>query len=342
MPLTPTEQQLRAILGPMVFDYYAGGAEDETTLRANAAAWKRWRLVPHVAEGTRPSPAKNIELLPGTVSAAPLMLAPCALAKLAHPGGESAVAKAAATHSIPMVVSTTASETIEETATAASDAILWFQLYAVPDRAITADLVARAQAAGCKAIVVTVDTPALGRRERDMRNQFSLPPGIRIANLERYGNAAYNASRKDPALTWEIVPWLRTQTNLPIVLKGVLCPEDARLAVEHGVDAVVVSNHGGRQLDGVPATADALPGIRDAVDARIKVFVDGGIRSGSDVVRAVALGADAAWVGRPWLWALAEGGEGGVANWLQGMLDEIRRVPAGVTLHPSADTRPSG
>ncbi len=325
MPTTPSADQLRELLGSVVFDYYAGGAEDETTLRANQSAWRNLTLIPRIVKSTDPPVAlAPIELLPGTASAAPLLLAPCALAKLAHPDGESGAARAAASHNIPMVVSTTASETIEQTAAAAPDATLWFQLYAVPDRAITADLIARAEAARCKALVLTVDTPALGRRERDTRNQFALPPGIRIANLEQYGNSAYNAHRKDPALTWEILEWLRTNTRLPIVLKGILSPDDAISAAAHGVDALVVSNHGGRQLDGAPATADILPRIRDSVGNRIRVFVDGGIRTGADMVRARLLGADAVLVGRPWLWALANGGEAGVRSWLGCLLDEFR------------------
>jgi len=339
MPTEPTADQLRELLGTLVYDYYAGGAEDETTLRANQAAWRNLPLTPQIPSATdHPDDNSPIELLPGTTASAPLLLAPCALAKLAHPGGESAVARAVASHTIPMVISTTASETIEETAAAAPDSTLWFQLYAVPDRAITADLIARAESAGCKALVLTADTPTLGRRERDTRNQFALPPGIRIANLERYGNSAYSASRKDPTLTWDVMQWLRTQTALPVVVKGILNPDDAQLAVRYGADALIVSNHGGRQLNGAPATADLLPSIRDTVGRQIRVFVDGGIRSGSDIVRARLLGADAALVGRPWLWALAHGGEAGVRTWLEALLTEYRQTE---TMRPTLFRPPS-
>lgn len=316
------DQTLHTLLGTMIADYYEGGAEDETTLQANIAEWSRTKLVPRVA-GSLPG-HRTAEILPGTPLATPLMLAPCALAKLAHPDGESAVARAAATHQIPFIVSTTASETLEETAANAPGAILWFQLYAVPDRAITADLVARAQASNYRALVLTVDTPALGRRERDQRNHFALPPDIRIANLERYGNSAYDASRKDPTLTWEILGWIRRQSRLPVVLKGILDPSDAQKAIDHGADAIVVSNHGGRQLDGAPATAVILHDIVHKVAGQIPVLVDGGIRRGSHVAKALQLGADAALIGRPWLRALAHGGEDGVQSYLASILDEIR------------------
>ena len=335
MPTTPRgtcHAPLHTLLGTMFADYYEGGAEDETTLRANIAAWSRSKLVPQIA-GSQPG-HRPADLLPGTPLATPLMLAPCALAKLAHPDGESAVARAAAAHQIPFIVSTTGSETLEQTAANAPGAILWFQLYAVPDRAVTADLIARAQASNYRALVLTVDTPALGRRERDQRNRFALPPDIRIANLERYGKSAYDASRKDPALTWEILEWIRQQSRLPVVLKGILDPRDAQKAIDHGADAIIVSNHGGRQLDGAPATADILPDIVEKVAGQIPVLVDGGIRRGSHVAKALQLGADAAMIGRPWLRALAHGGEDGVRNYVSNILDEIR--VAGITTGSAA------
>jgi isopentenyl diphosphate isomerase/L-lactate dehydrogenase-like FMN-dependent dehydrogenase len=332
MPRGTSPTPLHTLLGTMIADYYEGGAEDETTLQANIAAWSRTKLVPRIA-GSQPS-HRPADILPGTPLATPLMLAPCALAKLAHPDGESAVARAATAHKIPFIVSTTSSETLEQTAANAPGASLWFQLYAVPDRAVTADLISRAQASNYRALVLTVDTPALGRRERDQRNRFALPPDIRIANLERYGNSAYDASRKDPALTWEILEWIRQQSRLPVVLKGILDPRDAQSAVDHGADAIIVSNHGGRQLDGAPATADILLDIVQKVAGQIPVLVDGGIRRGSHVAKALQLGADAALIGRPWLRALAHGGEDGVRNYVANILDEIR--VAGITTGSAA------
>lgn len=320
----PVETSFPDSIPRSVRDFLEGGAEDESTLRANLRAWRDIPISGSLPVPTAlPSPRGTVL---GAIAPVPLMLAPCALARLAHPDGESAVARAAASVGVPMIVSTTASETLEETAAAAPDLNRWFQLYAVPDRAIVADLVARAEDAGYGALVLTVDTPVLGRRERDLRGGWSLPAGIRLANLERYGAGldGYAAQRKDPGLAWDIVAWIRSRTRLPLALKGILSGSDAARAVEAGVDGVIVSNHGGRQLDGVPATAEALPEVVEAIAGRTAVLVDGGIRSGWDVLRARRLGADAAMIGRPWLRALARGGEAAVAAELRDWVAEIR------------------
>lgn len=231
-----------------------------------------------------------------------------------------------------MTVSTLATRSLEEVAAAATGP-LWFQLYVYRDRAVTERLIARAEAAGYRALVVTVDTPRLGRRERDHRNGFTLPPGLSIANftedadragLERYGSlAAYASAQLDPSLTWESIEWFRKRTRLPIVLKGIARADDARRAVGCGADGVWVSNHGGRQLDGCEAAVLALPAVADAVGSGAEVYVDGGIRRGSEVVKALALGARAVFVGRPVLWGLAVGGERGVRRVLDLLREEV-------------------
>jgi 4-hydroxymandelate oxidase len=251
------------------------------------------------------------------------MLAPTGMHKLAHPDGELAVARAAGRAGIAMAASTMSTCSLEEIA-AAAHGPLWFQLYVYRDRAITRDLVARAVAAGYRAIVLTADTPTIGRRERDVRNRFTLPRGVTIRNFEalrpddpaRWDSvssfAAYIHRQFDATLTWESVAWLRSLTTLPIVIKGVLTAEDALRAVDAGARAIVVSNHGGRQLDGADAPIDALPAIADAVGGGAEVLMDGGVRRGVDVLTALALGARAVCIGRPYLYGLAVAGEEGV------------------------------
>jgi 4-hydroxymandelate oxidase len=233
-----------------------------------------------------------------------------------------------------MCCSTIASTTLEEIAAVATGP-LWFQLYVYRDRAVTLDLVRRAEATGYRALVLTVDTPRLGRRERDVRNQFVLPANISIRNLERYGKddakrwsegssfTEYVHRLLDSSLTWDAVTWLRSITKLPILIKGILAGADGALAVEHGASGVVVSNHGGRQLDGAMATIDALPGVVDAVQGRVPVLMDGGVRRGVNVLAAIALGARAVLIGRPYLWALAANGEAGVRQALEFLRSEL-------------------
>jgi 4-hydroxymandelate oxidase len=259
----------------------------------------------------------------GTPVRFPVMVAPTALARMADREGEVAISRAAAAEGTVMVLSTIASATIEEVAQAAPEAPRWFQLYFHRDRELTADLVRRAAAAGYGAIVPTVDAPVLGTRDRDSRNRFATPPGVGLSNVgARFlpeveegdsALAAYVRTQQDPGVVWEDIAWLRTLCDLPIVLKGILTAEDAALAADAGVEGIVVSNHGGRQLDGTIASLDALPEVVEAA-GRCEVYLDGGVRRGSDVLKALALGARAVLVGRPVLWGLAVAGEAGAQH----------------------------
>ena len=321
------EEAARERLQQMVFDYYAGGSGDEWTLRENRRAFDRWVLRPRFLVDVSDVDLRTAVL--GQQIPFPILIAPTALQRLAHTEGELATARAAVGVGALMVVSTIASVRLEDIAETGVNR--WFQLYVHKDRDLTAELVKRAHAAGYRAIVVTVDTPFLGRRMRDERNRFALPPGIGLANLagiplpQDPGSSLfrYFASQLDPAVTWEDIAWLRSLSPLPVVLKGVLTPEDALSAVKAGVDGVVVSNHGGRQLDGVPAALDALPDVVDAIGGRVEVFMDSGIRRGTDVLKALALGARAVLVGRPVLWGLATGGEAGVRRVLEMMREDL-------------------
>lgn len=320
-------------LEPSAWDYYRGGADDEVTLRANRSAWARWTLRPRVfVDVSRVALATTVL---GTPLALPVLVAPVAYQCLADPAGERATARAAAAAGTLMVVSTLATTCLEDVASAAPGAPRWFQLYIYKDRALSAELVRRAEAAGYGALVVTVDTPRLGRRERDVRNGFGLPPHLTLANFSgaqargpalppgASGLAHYAAANLDDGLTWEALAWLRSVTRLPVVVKGIVCGEDAALAAAHGAAAIVVSNHGGRQLDGALATATALPEVVAAVAGRCEILVDGGVRRGTDVVKALALGARAVLLGRPILWGLAVAGEAGVGRVLQLVRDEL-------------------
>lgn len=310
LSLREIEDEARRCLDSAVYDFFAGGAEDEVTVRANEAAFARIGLVPRVLRGSR-TRELAVTLL-GRRAALPVAVAPTAFHRLAHPDGELATARAAAKAGVIMIVSMASTEAIEEIAETGGD--LWFQLYVQPDLGFTEQLVRRAEAVGCAALVVSVDSPVFGRRERDLRNGFfDLPPGMACAHMD--GRAI--AFRSD--LSWDHIDWLRSVTTLPIVLKGVVHPEDARLAVDHGIDALAVSNHGGRQLDTVPATIEVLPQVAEAVGGAVPLLLDGGVRRGTDVLKALALGADAVAIGRPVLWGLAVDGEDGVARVL-GML----------------------
>jgi len=343
------EADAERLLPRMVYEYYAGGAGDETTLRDNRAAFARVKLRPRMLVGVAEPSLATTAL--GQQLPMPVAIAPMAYQRLAHPDGEIATVRAAGALGVPMTLSTMATASVEEVAGAAT-APLWFQLYVWRDRDATRALVARAEAAGVRALVVTVDATRLGTRRRDVDNGFALPAGLRLGNLEGLGAAgappqvgdgsqlaAHFAVLNDLRLTWRDLEWFRSITRLPIVLKGILTAEDAKLAAEHGADAIVVSNHGGRQLDGVVATLDALPEVADAAGGRIEVWMDGGVRSGADVLRALALGARIVLLGRPVLWGLAVGGEDGVAGVLTRLRDEIEealvlcgcRSPADVT-----------
>ena len=330
------EAAARAVLDRPAYDYYAGGAEDETTLRANRAAFARYHLRPRVLVDVG-SVDLSTEVL-GERLSLPVLVAPVAFQCMAHPEGERATARAARAAGTVMIASTLATCTVEEVA-AEAPGPLWFQLYVYRDREITRDMVRRAEAAGATALVLTVTMPVLGRRERDVRNGFRLPEGVEMANFRHTRHAAFpdaHGSRFeafvdaefDRTLTWEVVGWLRSITRLPVVLKGIVTPEDAALAVAHGADAVIVSNHGGRQLDGAEPTLLALPRVAEAVDGRVPVLVDGGIRRGTDVVKALALGGRAVLIGRPYLWGLAVGGQAGVEHVLAILRAELERALA--------------
>ena len=326
------EALARERMSASAYDYYAGGAEDEVTLAANRDAFRGIAIRPRMLAGV--SNATTATDILGVSLRLPVVLAPTAFNKLGHADGEIAAARAAGTAGTLMCCSTVSSTSIEDVGAAATGP-LWFQLYVYRDREVTRDLVRRAEAAGCRALVLTVDTPRLGRRERDMRGGFSLPPGIAIANLERYGTpdalqwagtttfTEYVHRLIDDSLTWESVDWLRSITALPILIKGVLTAEDARLAVAHGAAGVIVSNHGGRQLDGAMATIDALPEIAQAVAGQLPVLMDGGIRRGTDVFKALALGASVVCIGRAYLWGLAAEGEAGVVRVLEMLRAEL-------------------
>ncbi|WKU06928.1 alpha-hydroxy acid oxidase [Micromonospora sp. HUAS LYJ1] len=314
----------RRRLDPVHWDFFAGGAGDERTLRANEAAFARRWLLPRVLRGTGDRDLR-ISLLGSPVSM-PVLVAPTAFHRLAHPDGEVATARAAAEAGTVMVVSMAATRPVEQIA--AAGGTLWFQLYPHTDLEFTTTVVRRAVAAGCRALVVTVDSPVFGRRERDLRHGFvDLPPGLVCENM-RDADGRVRDVEMNARVGWELVAVLRRLTTVPILLKGVLHPEDARLAVEHGVDGVVVSNHGGRQLDGVTATLDALPAVVAAVGGRLPVLVDGGLRRGVDVLVALALGATAVLVGRPVLWGLAVGGAAGVRHVLDLLHADLDRALA--------------
>ena len=320
------EVAARAILGESVYDFIAGGAGEELTLRANREAFANWALRPRVLVDVSARDLGTTVL--GQESTMPVFIAPTSLQRLTHPDGELATARAAQRAGTVLVVSSFASMTLEAIAAAAPGGTRWFQLYVHRDRSIAEDLVRRAADAGYTALVLTVDAPVLGIRDRDVRNRFTTPPEVHLANLavslpevEGSGLFAFMAERHDPSVNWRDLEWLRGLSSMPIVLKGVMTAEDARLAVDHGVNAVIVSNHGGRQLDGVSATLDALPQVAETANGRLEVLLDGGIRRGSQVLKALALGARAVLIGRPILWGLAVGGEEGVFE----VLDTLRR-----------------
>lgn len=297
------ERTARAKLPSDVYDYYAGGAGSEWTLRENRAAFDRWVIRPRVLVGVEERDTST-ELL-GTQVSFPVLVAPWAFQGLADREGEVATARAAARAGTIMILSSTSSHRVDDVATA-TNAPKWFQLYVYADRGFTRDLLGRAHEAGFGAVVFTVDVPFLGKRERDWRNELELPVEGQGQELDF-----------DPAISWDDLGWIREVAPVPLLIKGILTAEDARLSVEHGVDAIVVSNHGGRQLDGSPATLDALVEVVEAVEGRCPVLMDGGVRRGTDVLKALALGAEAVMVGRPVAWGLAAAGEDGVAEVLE-------------------------
>lgn len=325
----------------MALDYYSSGAWDEITLRDNRSAFERLKIRPRMLVDV--SDRNLTTSILGQPLELPLLIAPMAFQCLAHPDGEIATATAAASAGVGMILSTLANKTIEEVAAVQQNfpnALQWFQLYIHKDRGLTRALVERAYKAGYKAICLTVDAPVLGQRERDKRNEFSLPPGLHAANLAiisgldiphaqgESGLFTYFAQQLNPALTWKDLEWLQSICPLPLVIKGILRGDDAVRAVECGVKAIVVSNHGGRQLDGAIASLDALAEIVAAVDNRAEVLLDGGIRRGTDILKALALGAKAVLIGRPVLWGLAVAGKTGVSHIISLLQHELNLAMA--------------
>jgi lactate 2-monooxygenase len=341
LPLTheALEQRAERQLTRGAFGYVAGGAGAEDTMRANREAFRRWRILPRMLRDVSRRDLGTTVL--GTPMPAPVMLAPVGVQSIVHPDAEVAVARAAAATGVPMVLSTASSRSIEEVAEAQGDAPRWFQLYWPRDRDLAASLLGRAERAGYGAVVVTLDTWMLAWRPRDLelaylpflqgegianylsdpvfRAALPAPPEEDMAGAVRHFLTVFS----DPSVTWAGLSFLRESTRLPIVLKGILHPDDARRAVDHGVDGILVSNHGGRQVDGSIAALDALPGVVDAVPESLPVLFDSGIRSAADAFVALALGARAVLLGRPYVWALAVAGEEGVAELLRGFLAEL-------------------
>jgi 4-hydroxymandelate oxidase len=329
------EPYARERMTEQAWAYFSGGAADEFTLLENTGAFHRLRLKSRVL---RELAGGNTQLTLFSQNLEhPILLAPVAYQKLAHPQGELAAALGAAALGAGMVVSTQASVTLEEIAHVVQQGAqsgLWFQLYLQSDRGFTRELVQRAETAGYRALVVTVDAPINGIRNREQRSGFALPAGVEAANLRGMKAAAghqakpgdspiFGSSLLATAPTWSDITWLQAQTNLPVLVKGILAPEDAERALQHGVAGIVVSNHGGRTLDTFPASIDALPAIARAVEGRVPLLLDGGIRRGTDVLKALALGATAVMIGRPYVYALASAGAAGVAHVLHLLRSEL-------------------
>ncbi|HSV45823.1 MAG TPA: alpha-hydroxy acid oxidase [Ramlibacter sp.] len=353
------EAHARTVLDANAWAYFSGGAADGITLRANRSAWDCLGLLPRVLQSLHGAHT-GVELL-GRPLVHPILLAPVAYQRLAHPDGEVASALAAAAQGAGYVLSTQASVRLETVAQAiAGDAgrgPLWFQLYAQPDRGVTRELVQRAEQAGYEALVLTVDAPVSGARDAERRAGFRLPPGVAAVNLPApaagpQAAAGLAGGLAAQAATWADVEWLLGVTHLPVLLKGILHPEDARLAARAQVAGLIVSNHGGRTLDTAPATAAMLPRIADSVAGALPLLVDGGIRRGTDVLKALALGAQAVLVGRPVAWGLANAGAVGVAHVLRLLRDELeiamalcgvaslQRLPHGLVLPPEPQPWP--
>jgi isopentenyl diphosphate isomerase/L-lactate dehydrogenase-like FMN-dependent dehydrogenase len=313
-------------LEPGPWAYLAGGSGDEWTLRENRAAFARWTFRPRVLCDV--SAISTATTVLGTKIELPVVVAPVAYQQLYHPDGDCATARGAAAAGAGLAVSTFCTRSHEEIAAAAPGLMQWCQLYVFRDRGVTREHLAEAAAAGCSAVVLTVDTPRLAQRERDLRIGFAVPSDLPLP----YARAAIGDAAKNPAdqfallddsVSWRDLEWIASEAQVPVILKGVVTREDAETAVEHGAAAVVVSNHGGRQLDGAPATLDALPEVVDAIAGRAEVYLDGGIRRGTDVAKALALGARAVLAGRAPMFGLAAAGEDGVRHVLELLRDEL-------------------
>ncbi len=338
LQLEEFETAARSRIPPDVWDYLQGGSGTESTLAANLTAFERIIMRPRVLVDIS---ARELGTnLLGMPLDFPVAIAPMAYQRLAHPDGEIATAAAARDAGSLFIASTLASQTFEEIEAAAGGR-WWLQVYWLRQRETLGRLLRRATDAGCQALMLTVDTPRLGRRLRDIRNGFTLPPGVSAVNVDSSvmaeahehdpGSSSlqrHAANQFDPTITWADLAWLRAQVPLPLMLKGIVTAEDTVLAIDHGIDAIVVSNHGGRQLDGAIASLDALPEVVAAAAGRIPVLLDGGVRSGTDVFKALALGAHAVLVGRPVVWGLGHAGAAGVSAVLKLLRDELSEVMA--------------
>lgn len=310
--------------------FFSGGAGDEITLEENVSAFDRLKLVPRVLKNVEKR-SLSTTVLNQNINF-PLLIAPMAFQQLAHPEGEMAMAKAAHEHNIMIVLSTLSTFSFREIKVN-SNVSSWFQLYVYKDREITKNLVQLAEESGYKGIVLTVDAPLYGKRVKELYNPLTLPSGLEVKNLQDAGLdlkgistaklTSYLASLLDPSISWNDITWLRSVTSLPIILKGVMNPKDIKIAIEHNIDAIIISNHGGRQLDTSLSSIDTLKFIRDSVEGKIEIILDGGIRKGIDILKALALGAKAVMVGRPILWGLAAGGEEGVKRVLTILKSEL-------------------
>jgi isopentenyl diphosphate isomerase/L-lactate dehydrogenase-like FMN-dependent dehydrogenase len=339
IPISDLENKAAEVLTQQAYDYVAGSASGERTARANLAAFDRWRIVPRMLRDVSQRDL-TVELF-GHMLGTPVLLGPIGVQNIIHAEAETAVARAAVSVGVPFVLSTVSSRPLEEVAESSGTGLRWFQLYWGKDHELTASLLARAEKAGYSALVVTLDTAMLGWRERDLRHPYL--PFLLGHGLANYFTDPVFRSRlpqppeADPAsairlwaslfsntaLNWNDLSWIRRQTKLPIVLKGILHPDDARLALEHGVDGIIVSNHGGRQVDGAIASLDALPPVVAAVQQKIPVLFDSGIRHGSDAIKALALGARAVLLGRLYIWGLAVAGEQGVRDVVENFLADF-------------------
>ncbi|NXP05074.1 HAOX2 oxidase, partial [Thinocorus orbignyianus] len=319
--LSDFEAYAKKYLPKIAWDFFAAGADDCSTRDENILAYKRIRFRPRMLRDVSIMDIRT-KLL-GTEISFPVGIAPTGFHQLAWPDGEKSTARAAKAMNTCYIASTYSTCTLEEISAAAPGGLRWFQLYIHRNRAVSQQLVQRAEALGFQALVLTADLPYTGKRRDDVRNGFRLPPHMKLKNLEGAFEVC-KMSLLDPSVTWNDIYWLRSLTHLPIVIKGILTKEDAELAVRHGVQGIIVSNHGGRQLDGGPAPIDALVEIVEAVQGRVEVYLDGGIRKGSDVLKALALGAKCVFIGRPALWGLAYKGEEGLQDVLKILQDEFR------------------
>ncbi|KFQ36273.1 Hydroxyacid oxidase 2 [Merops nubicus] len=314
------EAYAKKYLPKIAWDFFSAGADDCSTRDENILAYKRIRFRPRMLRGVSVMDIRT-KLLGAEISF-PVGIAPTGFHQLAWPDGEKSTARAAKAMSICYIASTYSTCTLEEISAAAPGGLQWFQLYIHRNREVSQQLVQRAEALGFQGLVLTADLPYTGKRRDDVRNGFRLPPHMKLKNLE----GAFEVCKMnllDPSVTWDDIYWLQSLTNLPIIIKGILTKEDAELAVRHGVQGIIVSNHGGRQLDGGPATVDALVEVVEAVQGRIEVYLDGGIRKGSDILKALALGAKCVFIGRPALWGLAYKGEEGLQEVLRILQDEF-------------------